>query len=328
MAHNLANNYETGGKSFYSLRQAGWHTLGTVVQEPLSRPGIIQAAGLNYTADKKTLYTSDMAVVPDHVAMVRSDNGAILSVVSRDYQQVQNSELFDWLQGVAGVNEMILETAGALGDGGRVWLLARIPHLDCVIGKDASLPFLLITNGHTGRHALKIVPTLVRVVCENTLRMATAGDQQNTLSTGWEVRHRSGIKVAMSDIATAYDSAFRDLEMTSNANMALADTRSTADSFLAIVHAAGLSIKAEADETARAKQMREDRMARLAEIRASETCNVEGTEGSVYSDLQAVTEYLDYEGGRSDASRFESALFGGERDQQKAKAWEAALALV
>jgi phage/plasmid-like protein (TIGR03299 family) len=328
MAANIAYNFQTGGKSFYSLKQPAWHTQGTVVDLPLSHPEVLRVGGLAWEVDRKDLLTTDLAIVPDSVAMVRRDTGAILSVVSRDYTQVQNHELMEWLVQVQGIDTLTIETAGALGDGGQVWLMARIPGLDCVIGKDASLPYLLITNGHTGRHTLRIVPTAIRVVCANTLRMATAGGPGNTLSSGWEIRHRSGIRQAMGDIAHAYDSAVRDWEMTCNAIQALADEPSTAESLQAIAAAAFPLVAVGGDETERAKALRDERAARLLQIRASETCNVAGTEGTIYSDLQAVTEMLDHEGGRSDASRFESAMFGGDRDRQKARAWDAALALV
>ena len=64
------------------------------------------------------------------------------------------------------------ETAGSLQDGKRVWMLARIPKTVEVVHGDEVKPYALLCNGHDGGLAVHILPTTVRVLCNNTFNLA------------------------------------------------------------------------------------------------------------------------------------------------------------
>jgi hypothetical protein len=60
MAHNLHYNPHTGTHSFFAVQQKAWHNLGTLVENyPTSREAI-QYAGLDYTVEKRPLFTYDI----------------------------------------------------------------------------------------------------------------------------------------------------------------------------------------------------------------------------------------------------------------------------
>lgn len=329
MAHNLATNVQRGGKAFYSLREAGWHSLGNVVGVPAMDPEALALAGLDWEAEDLGLYTTGMDLITTHKAIRRSDTGAILGVVGNGYEAMQNADLFKFLRDCDATSSLEIETAGALGDGSTVWAMARVPGLDLAMGQDVSAGYLLITNGHDGKTPVRIFPTSVRVVCQNTMRAAAADrrGKRRTLSGGWDVKHTSGMVAALASVAHAYRSAVEEHQETVDQARALAAKRSTADSLLSITRAA-LDTAPSADESPRSKQIREAREAAVAVIRASETCNVQGTAGTIWADLQAVTEWVDHERLSDAAERFRSANFGGEGEEMKARAYDAALALV
>ena len=59
MAHNLNYNEQTEKHSFFSVKEKAWHNLGQIITDyPTSAEAIIHA-GLNYTVEKRPLFTYD-----------------------------------------------------------------------------------------------------------------------------------------------------------------------------------------------------------------------------------------------------------------------------
>src|SRR5262245_46039238 len=73
---------------------------------------------------------------------------------------------------LVGERLAMFETAGGLKGGRRGWMLAGLPREDRVAGDDVVNPYVLPTNGHDGAAALRMIPTSIRVVCQNTLNLA------------------------------------------------------------------------------------------------------------------------------------------------------------
>lgn len=174
MAHELSIS-NGKAEAFYSLQPA-WHGLGTVLDYAPSSEVAIEAAHLDWEVDLQPLLTADMRQVPDYFATVRQDTGEVLGVVSSRYQVVQNREAFAFLDSLLDDGSLQYESAGALRGGRIVWLLARMPSVDTVADGDDSLRYILFSTSHDGSAAIHAIPTAVRVVCANTLRVATARD--------------------------------------------------------------------------------------------------------------------------------------------------------
>jgi Domain of unknown function (DUF932) len=67
-----------------------------------------------------------LAPAPNHKATLRSDTGALLGIVGRDYEPLDNRDAFRFLDELIG-SQLHFETAGSLWGGRRVWVLARLP---------------------------------------------------------------------------------------------------------------------------------------------------------------------------------------------------------
>ena len=324
-------------------RRNPWQRIGrSLLAEACTDPTVaIKQAGLDWTVARVDLRCADtLDPVPDFAAIRRSDTNGLLGVVGPDYEPFQNQQMFDVFTDLARVGKgdgglpFTIETAGCFQGGKVVWALAHLPDLGIAIGDDVARTYLLVSNGHTGNRTLIIAPTTVRVICQNTLRLAeaqAAGNRRHGLAGGFTLRHTTGIHEAVADAKEAFAATIRDHAATKAAWNRLADVslnKKLEAEFMAQVFG-----KAGPDETDRAKAMRKGREERLAAILASPTSQVRGTKDTVFSAMQAVVEYVDHdrstrttEGGDAEESRLFSATFGSG-DALKAKAWDAALSL-
>lgn len=182
MAHNIAEN-----KRMFYTGEAPWHGLGKKLENPATSREAIVAAGLDFEVEKQplTFMTGDaLKTVPQFRATVRKDTGDFLGMVSERYTIVQNAEAFDFFDNIVGEKAAMYHTAGALGKGERIWILAKLPKNIIVFRDDVVEKYLLLTTSHDGRSPLMAYFTPVRVVCQNTLN-ASMTDASN----GIAIRH-------------------------------------------------------------------------------------------------------------------------------------------
>lgn len=362
--HNL--NQVDGKTAFYSLRESAWHKLGQVVDRPVTDDEAIVLAGLNWTADAKPIYHGDHQTIPTNKVIIRSDTQECLGIVGSGYEAVQNKDLFAWFRSLDGFADVTIETAGALGAGEVVWVLAKCNGLRFDIKGDLHQGFVSLTNGHAGNKKLMLTPTIIRQCCQNTTRMIVGQKRSNTLASGWELRHTANIGQHMDRIRELYARTTDSWKATEEvlrtlANKPLTDealtrlftepwsepkTGANAGDFsnapIAGIAAAEREMDGEAgNESERASLLREMRVQSLNKILAGETCQQPGTKDTLFSAYNAVTEFVEYESSTRVAKttpkdqikravalkRFESANFGGNGDRVKTRAFKLALEL-
>jgi hypothetical protein len=129
MSHNINYNEQTGKHSFFSTKEKAWHNLGQIITDYPTSAEAIKHAGLDYEVEKRKLFTSSGEIilanqtiqnkieVPNYYSTVRTDNNAVLGVVGKDYQIVQNRDAFSFFDSIVGGDGILYETAGALGNG-------------------------------------------------------------------------------------------------------------------------------------------------------------------------------------------------------------------
>ena len=96
--------------SMFSADSAVYHGIGNVVKGARSSAEAIKLAGLDWTADKRLIYTSDGIQIPDYYAITRSDNNEVLGISTKKYVPIQNSEAFAFTDSLLG-NGVTYETA-------------------------------------------------------------------------------------------------------------------------------------------------------------------------------------------------------------------------
>jgi phage/plasmid-like protein (TIGR03299 family) len=148
----------TSSDSMFSVRETPWHGLGAVLgQPPATVAEAINASGLGWRVKREPIAVDrgDAATVDDwweprceeisgNYATVRQDTRAVLGIVGERYRIVQNEEAFQFVDQLLG-SSLHFETAGSLGGGRRVWLLATLPeHVE--VGGDSVRPYVLLMN--------------------------------------------------------------------------------------------------------------------------------------------------------------------------------------
>ncbi len=173
MAHNINRNILTGQDAFFSVKEKAWHGLGQIVDDyPTAAEAIIHA-GLNYQVDKKPIQTTEGEAINNFFATVRTDTNQVLGVVGAKYEVVQNETAFSFFDALTINNTGIkYETAGALGNGERIFITAKMPECIKVGRNDIVEEYIFLTSSHDGSGSIMAAFTPIRIVCNNTLNMA------------------------------------------------------------------------------------------------------------------------------------------------------------
>lgn len=149
-----------------------WHRLGVRMDGLPDVEAAMKAASLDWTVDLRSIFLDGGVVIPGKKAVTRDIDDTVLGVVSEEYNVLQNAEAFGTMQHACDNFGVTIESAGALGIGAKVWMLAKLPEsVEPIPGDQVDGYFLLIT-GHNGGTPFTARPTPVRVVCENTLSYA------------------------------------------------------------------------------------------------------------------------------------------------------------
>lgn len=295
--------------------QTPWHGLGTFVgDENVFSDVAIQKAGLDWKVEKQPLFLGNGNQLEENVATVRDTDSAVLGIVGTDYQVLQNSEAFNFMDSLVDAGDMRYHTAGSLSGGRRVWLLGQIDSTEVVPG-DRIDQFVFLYNSHDGSSALRCLWTDVRVVCANTARMALGKAKS---SDGIAIRHTLNMEARMAEAQKVLGIARSAASLSAERYKALArENMKTAawqeflnnlipDRDLSEIEVTG---KRKPSNTRRNNQ-RED-LTKLFEAGLGQ--DIAGVAGTKWAAYNAVTEYVNHHSsvkttGR--ASRMENVMFG------------------
>ena len=172
---------------------------------PVTIDEAIDAIGANYSVKKQALlrvpeeiirainmgqvssmdlsqYLTTENIIDSHSATYIEESNKTINVVGSKYGVVQNSKAFEFIDlmtsGTLGAEQTpIIETAGILDDGARMYVTAKMPNKFFIDGDDGDGidDYILFTNTHDGSGAVMALFTPIRVICQNTLNAAIRG---------------------------------------------------------------------------------------------------------------------------------------------------------
>ena len=228
MAHNI--EIRNGVASFVEngKKERAWHRLGQVFDGPMTVTEALELSHADYQVGLQPVialtpamvdimsnggdYNTDLlleAIVRGKKATMRLDTLKPLGIVSDSYGVVQNEDAFKFIDTlcsgeIGNGHTPVIETAGVLGNGERVFITAKFPEQIILDNKgdDRVEMYVVFTTSHDGTGAVNCMVTPTRVVCNNTLNFA----QKHNLGK-LSLRHSSNIMSRL-DLASAENAEF------------------------------------------------------------------------------------------------------------------------
>lgn len=335
MAHELDF---TKGQAAIAFRGATpWHGLGESILPQDSIDDIRVKAGLDYDVVKTAVQydTSLMATkLPggfmqpskDRCVLYRSDTGGDLSVVSNKYQVVQPRQIIEFYRELVDQYGFEIEVVGALKGGRKVWALANTGKATQLRDRDDVKGYLLLATSYDGTMATQARFTSVRVVCNNTLSLASAQSKADVTVPHSTTFDASKVQLDLK-IGPAWDEFCRaSRELSSR----IVSRDETVRFLLDVYYGLGSKEEIEAfqadEKNAKAG---EKLMLRLTKaLFESPGAQLASARGTLWGALNAVTYDVDHQlPSRSVDTRLDKAWFG-QGNNIKDRAWQKALAMV
>lgn len=302
MTHNIFEGRYIGS-------QPAWHRLGFYPGDVFTAEEAIVATHADYEVLKVHLQTVDGLQI-EQMATVRGDLPAddpmrILGIVGPNYEVLQNVNAFGFFDAIVSREEAIYHSVGILGHGEEMFIVAQLPDRNFWINDDEFDAYVTLTNGHTGRHGVRVFTTMVRVVCQNTLNMALRNVRKMVT-----LRHTKHVEARLQQAPTLLGIADRQFQATQVIFQTLADTPIKAPP---IFQAYVQDVFPSAGEFPNARTVaHREEVERLMDVTNQ---NTPGIGNTFYAAFQAVAQYTDHgierhRGANQDTERAAQALFG------------------
>jgi phage/plasmid-like protein (TIGR03299 family) len=241
-----------------------------------------------------------------HYYIVRDDIHVVLGACKTKFKPLQNDEAFSFVQSFIEDGICTIDTIGTIGMGQKVWLLAKIcgSKYQVVPGDDIEI-FLILVNAHDGTTSVMVGIVPVRIFCSNMFSMLNRSDFQIV-----KFKHTGEVAEKLKAVQSAINEQLATVEGFVGRLRELAKTQisyTELDEYFRTV----LSVKTEEDASTKAN----NKIKRLHELFIHGQGNQqEEVRGSWYAAYNAVSEYLNYEAGRSAETRLNSLWFGANNN--------------
>jgi phage/plasmid-like protein (TIGR03299 family) len=335
-----------GRDSFGYAGARPWHHKGTLVPGVMTVEEALKVGNLDWEVEKRSIMTADteMVTIPNVFAIGRvgpevntlGDKKFIPfeSTVKGRYTIVQNADAFNFFNSAIAEGAACIETVGALGNGEKVFAMAKVPGGFEPIKGEHMERYILLSTSHDGSANIMAAFTTIRVVCWNTLSAAISEASGKTKkknkggSNLVKIRHTKSAQKRIDEAHMVLEasSAYWDRLADSYAAMANKDmTRLDVMDFVGKMFP-GKKVKlpsskggfVEVEQVSTRTANNRTKVMNLFEGEAiGSTSAISGTSYQMY---QAVTQYIDHERSiRKDTDRWEASVFGsGEKMRQDA----------
>lgn len=341
MAHELSIRKNSTAEMAY-VGETPWHGLGqklaagASIEEWKAAAGFdwnILRAPVQFAAGTKSedgdggfgaVHVPNMKVYDERHVLYRSDNKLPLSVVSKDYEVVQPGVMLEFFRDLVASAGFVLDTAGMLFDGKRMWVLARVTDDAVIVGRDTVGGYLLLSTACDGSMATTGRFITIRVVCNNTLSMALNQDTKTLV----KINHSSKfdperMKNSLGIGRGQFEKFIGAARALSKDNIGGQDAKDFVAKLL--IDTKTVTSKGDVQVAVRDSEAY-GRILRLFNG-AGAGADMAGSQGTAWGLVNAVTQYVDHHSAaRTTSNRLNRAWFG-KGDELKTASLEMALAL-
>lgn len=333
MAHELTIR-ANGRAEMAFVGETPWHGLGQSITKGAPITVWEKEAGFDWEARAGVPMANnpdavaDCILFEDYKALYRSDTLAPLAIVGKDYQVVQPRDMLGFFRDLTESGGWHIHTAGTMRGGRKLWVMATCEDPFRFVrgykGDKVAMNLLLATS-LDGSMKTTAMLTTVRVVCANTLRMALEGGGHAEV----RLTHRSTFDEDLIKSVLGVDAAHKTFDAFMEQARQMAETPidlSEARDVLLRLYKPSAAVSktnvawltgnlAELD-TQRAEPSDGRAVPRILELFDGDGmgAGLRTAAGTRWGLLNAVTQYVDHEAGRSRDTGLDAAWFGRGRD--------------
>lgn len=324
MAHELSIRKD-GKAEMAFVGETPWHGLGQNVTKGASIGVWAKEAGMDWEAREASVYfehdkraDGPTATEADGYKMLyRSDNQGQLAIVGSGYEVVQPRDVLEFFRDMTESGGWWIHTAGVLREGRKIWAMATNGDEGSVGRGDSIKRNLILATSLDGSMKTIVMETTVRVVCANTLSIALGKDVKKQV----QVSHRTQfdaelVKRALGVNQDSFKVFMEQAKEMADTPVKLNEARDLLRAIFKVEDKPtipGLAWLGNLANIGMEDEAKENRsVARCLEMFAGDGmgADLKSAKGTRWGLLNAVTEYVDHESGRTPDTRLDSAWFG------------------
>jgi phage/plasmid-like protein (TIGR03299 family) len=133
---------------------------------------VLESANMHWIAEQHEIFSGSGVSIPNHKALIRSDNNHVLGIVGKKYEPIQNFQAFSFLDEIVKANKAKYEYLYTVDGGAKIIVQAKIDSSFEVRKGDQIDTYITMMNSFDGKMPLRAFFTSKRLFCLNQLRGA------------------------------------------------------------------------------------------------------------------------------------------------------------
>lgn len=158
---------------------------------------VLESTNLNWSVSKQPIQTVSGILIPEKIAIVRSDNNAILGIHTNNYEPFQNDKMLELLYKISQSSGLKIHKTGTFGGGEKIYIQLENENFRLSDG-DQIKSYFTSVNSHDGSTQFGFGTTSITISCMNSFMGA-----YKSLET--KMKHTKSMVVKLDNILRQLD---------------------------------------------------------------------------------------------------------------------------